>query len=72
MVFVVYGKSRDRDKSIPCPPGILDDLCTCLSYPPRVSTGVGSHMANSLATGRTSLSAFGVKLCSTFPDAFPQ
>lgn len=29
MVFVGYGKSRDRDKPTQCPQGILSDLWIC-------------------------------------------
>jgi hypothetical protein len=32
MVFVGYGKSRDRDKTTLCPQGILSDLWLCLFF----------------------------------------
>ena len=65
MIFVVCGKSRDGDKNTPCPLGLLDDLCICLSCLPRTNSGL-SNLGSSLATGR----AFGAKLCFPFPDPF--
>lgn len=42
MIFVVCDKSRDGDKNTPCPLGLLDDLCICLSCLPRTNSLLGA------------------------------